>query len=120
METEIVYISDVEFANIAQDLPKTFSQNRGKQVVNEFQKTIKEVVGSKYGPDAVFLDFENCLPKEKQTLRNEYARIKKEIRKNIKKSKNWSDGLDATRIFISSEKYKTLVVSVPRPPKNAR
>ena len=119
MESEMLLISDVEFANIAQSLPKLFSRNRGKKIVNEFEHVIREVVGSKHD-ESISLDFEKCLPKERNTLRNEYARIKKQIKTNIKLSKKWSTGLDANNTFISSEKYKTLVVSVPHPSKTAR
>ena len=117
MESEMLYISDVEFANIAQTL-NVFKPNRGKHVVNEFEQIIRQVVGSKH--DDIFLDFENCLPKERKKLRNEYVRIKKAITPNIQHSKKWSHGLDANRPFISSELYKTLVVSVPQPTPNER
>ena len=118
-ESQMLSISDVEFANIAQSLPKLFSRNRGKRIVNEFELVIREIVGSKHEDD-IILDFENCLPKERKDLRNDFVRIKKEIQTNIRLKEKWSSGLDANRTFISSEKYKTLVVSVPRPAKNER
>ena len=57
MESEMLLISDVEFANIAQSLPKLFSRNRGKKIVNEFEHVIREVVGSKH-EDNIFMAFE--------------------------------------------------------------
>ena len=54
MENESVFISQKEFANIVQTLPKLFKRFRGKHVVNKFEEVIPEVIRSKY--DHVHLD----------------------------------------------------------------
>ena len=58
-ESELVYISQFEFASIVEKL-KLMSQfkHNGTAVVNKFETVITEVVGSKY--DNVLLDFKNC------------------------------------------------------------
>ena len=110
-ESELVYMSDVEFANIIQKLPRLTSQFRGKTVPNKHELIITEVIGSKY--DNVFLDFKNCSPKERMQLRNEYTRIDKQMQTNSRNKKERSFGLDGNRTFISSELYPTLLVVSP-------
>ena len=120
-ENELVYISEKEFANIVDDrgLLKSFSgnQQRPKHTVNKFETVITEVVGSKY--DNVHLDFIGCLEVERNRLRSAFTRIEKKMRTNSKAGKNLSDGLPGDKPFISSDQYKTLVVSTPRPGPSA-
>ena len=118
-ESELVYMSDVEFANTIQKLPRLTSQFRGKTVPNKHELIITEVIGSKY--DNVFLDFKNCSPKERMQLRNEYTRIEKQMTTNSKNKRDSAFGLDGSRTFISSELYPTLlVVSPPKQSKTER
>ena len=117
MESEIVYISDAEFANSLQVLPDLASF-RGKTIVNKYQILAKAVIASKY--EDTELDFENCSAEEKQKLRNDYNRIEKKIRTNSKNKKPFSFGLDGNRPFMSSELYPTLIVSTAYPSKNER
>ena len=109
---ESVYISDVEFANIIETLD-LLKQFRGKRVENKFEIVATEVLASKYDRNVTYLDFVNCSPLERKTLRNDYARIEKIIRDNSNRQRKLSFGLDADRPFLSSEKYKTLIVSSP-------
>ena len=112
METELIYMSDVEFVNILKSLPKTLtSQFRGKTVPNKHEIIINEVIGSKY--DNVFMNFKNCEPRERMQLRNEYTRIEKQMTTNSKNKRDSAFGLDGNRTFISSELYPTLLVVSP-------
>ena len=113
MENESVFISQLEFSNIVQTLPKLFKRFRGKHVVNKFEEVIPEVIRSKY--DHVHLDFIGCTATERNKLRSAFTRIEKKMRTNSKAGKNLSDGLPGDKPFISSDQYKTLVVSTPRP-----
>ena len=121
-ENELVYISEKEFANIVDDrqLLKSFSgnQQRPKHTVNKFETVITEVIGSKY--DNVHLDFIGCLEVERNRLRSAFTRIELKIRTNSKNKKPFSHDLDPSKPFISSELYKTIIVSSPRPSKNER
>ena len=62
MESEMVFISDVEFANIVQEL-NLLKQFRGKKIPNQFEIVTREVVASKH--ENVQLDFKNCSAKER-------------------------------------------------------
>ena len=117
METELIYMSDVEFVNTLKSLPKTLtSQFRGKTVPNKHEIIVKEVIGSKY--DNVFMNFKNCEPRERMQLRNEYTRIEKQMTTNSKNKRDSAFGLDGNRTFISSELYPTLLVVSPQ--KNSK
>ena len=110
---ECIYISEVEFLNLVEDL-HVLTQFRGKQVVNKYQIVSQAVIEDKY--DDTYLDFDNCLPEEKQKLRNDYMRIEKIFQRNQRNGDNLSFGLDENRPFITSELYPTLVVSPPQDP----
>ena len=120
-DNELVYISEKEFANIVQDLGvlKRFSgnQKRPKHAANKFESVITEVIGSKY--DHVHLDFLGCSEVERNRLRSSFTRIEKKMRTNSKAGKKLSDGLPGDKCFISSEQYKTLIVSPPHPGPSA-
>ena len=117
-ESELVFISDVEFANTVQTLGILKTFHGGKQVQNKFEIVSKEVFRTKY--DHAYLDFENCSSVERKNLRNAYARIEKKFEANIRRGNDLSFGLDASQPFISSEMYPTLVVSPPQPPPGPR
>ena len=114
-ESELVFISDVEFANTVQTLGILKTFHGGKQVQNKFEIVSKAVMKSKY--EHAYLDFENCDPSERKTLRNNYQRIEKSFQRNSRNRNDLSFGLDANRPFISSEMYPTMVVSPPLPPR---
>ena len=113
-ESELVFISDVEFANTVQEL-KILKRFHGQQVTNKFEIVSKEVLGSKY--EHAYLDFEKCDPVERRNLRNNYVRIEKTFQKNSRRGNDLSFGLDGSNTFISSEMYPTMVVSPPPPPR---
>ena len=116
-ESELVYISQFEFATIVDSLKiltqfKHKSKSPGKDVVNKFETVITEVVGSKY--DNVFLDFKNCSASERNKIRSAYTRIETKMRKNVQNKKKMSHDLPSDKAFISSEEYKTLIFFTSR------
>ena len=115
-ENEIVFISQIEFANIVEDLD-VLKQFSGRHVVNKFEIVVEAVVRWKY-ENNVRLDFENCSTAEKSKLRCAYNRIEKKIRTNSKRKKNLSYELE-NKAFISSDQYKTLIISLPHPPSSS-
>ena len=118
-ESESLYFSYVEFANIVEEL-KMLKKFRGRNITNQFETVIRAVVASKYD-DNITLDFEKCSPKERKSLRTEYDRVKTKMRTNSNRGRKLSFGLDEkTKPFMSSEMYPTIIVSAPQPPKNER
>ena len=112
-ENEIVFISQIEFSNIVEDLD-VLKQFSSRHVVNKFEIVVEAVVHWKY-ENNVRLDFENWSTAEKSILRCAYNRIEKKIRTNSKRKKNLSYELE-NKAFISSDQYKTLIISLPHPP----
>ena len=108
-ENEVVFISQIEFADIVEDMD-ILKQFSGRHVVNKFEIVVAAVVRNKY--ENVRLDFENCSTAEKSKLRCAYNRIEKKIRTNSKRKKNLSYELE-NKAFISSDQYKTLIISLP-------
>ncbi len=118
-ESEVVYISQFEFAKIVQELPNLLKRFKSKHITNKFEQIVSEVVGSKYGKN-IHLDFVGCNSNERDKLRSAYVRIEMKIRANSKNGKPYSSGLSTDKPFISSDAYPTLVVSTVQPPKNDR
>ena len=113
-ETEIVYISQAEFATRVEERPHLTAQFKSKRgTINKFEIVIREIVESKY--DESYLDFENCDILERKKLRSAYDRIIKKMRRNVQNRKSLSHDLPNDKPFICSSDYPTLVVYAPNP-----